>query len=118
MNLGSDPKNLDEQGRLSFGYLFFGEAKKSASPAGARPGFYVKGRAPKQRKHGPRINSRMTRKSRSYFALLRPNPSFDSVPSTSLAMLARCLTTSSMAIKKIASKMLRSIYQAPRLPSR
>ena len=39
-NWGSDPKNSQTIGSLFFSLGFFGDAKKSKSPAGARPGLY------------------------------------------------------------------------------
>ena len=40
-NWGSDPKNSQTIGSPFFSLGFFGEAKKSKSPAGAIPGIYV-----------------------------------------------------------------------------
>ena len=39
-DLGSDPKNSQTIGSPFFSLGFFGDAKKSKSPAGARPGLY------------------------------------------------------------------------------
>ena len=39
-NWGSDPKNSQTIGSPFFSSGFFGDAKKSKSPAGARPGLY------------------------------------------------------------------------------
>ena len=61
-NWGSDPKNSQTIGSPFFSLGFFGDAKKSKSPAGARPGLQANHRQLLEAvsKHGSRIASGMT----------------------------------------------------------